>query len=602
MPARLNTIFSQENSQPINETFLVGSAESRQNPVLRCALQTSEKYDYFAIYQGGHCLAANDFHSYFRRNKDEYNQEIELYTFNEEKLNWWTPWGNWSSCSAACGNGTQQRWRYCFPNRVGRKNCTETHDFEEQACNTDECPWNYTAYKYLGCRRIFSDQSLFTESMEGKDEVLDLPLEERLVTKDKCAYVTWLFNRTIFAITGSPPICLNSENEEVTYNMYPNSTAVRCVPYTFVIYTLKDGTVDAQWGPWLPGGFCSQTCDGGSVRKIRPCNNPPVTDGADCPGNSYVDIPCDTPPCPTTLGPLIRNHFTTENLLTTENLFTTESLNQTLRGRLAYLDVLITGVEPTWNDDELKKYIKNVTSEASEILAFHSMEDADVIHVIKAMEDFASKVMAVLDPGTNYTIHKENIDFYVEVHTLKPDMRKEGLQATPQVKFLPSSFQQFEFDATVNQYLGVATLSYNNMQEWIQPTSHKNESENLTYSVVSEILSVSTFPPIETTFDEVDVVLKLNHHDKKNGKPLCSFINESISDFWSQVGCHMLNSSDLYTYCVCNHLTAFGVLMRVHKVKIEEVHERALSLITYVCSTLSLFCLLSAFALFTLLR
>ncbi|XP_019616636.1 PREDICTED: sushi, von Willebrand factor type A, EGF and pentraxin domain-containing protein 1-like [Branchiostoma belcheri] len=53
----------------------------------------------------------------------------------------WTPWSQWSSCSASCGGGNHSRTRECINPRPmhGGSNCTGP-SFEIGACNTEKCP------------------------------------------------------------------------------------------------------------------------------------------------------------------------------------------------------------------------------------------------------------------------------------------------------------------------------------------------------------------------------------------------------------------------------------------------------------------------------
>ena len=53
----------------------------------------------------------------------------------------WEPWAAWSSCTATCGGGTQDRdrmvWKYITPNCEGFEACASNDmGWERQACNT----------------------------------------------------------------------------------------------------------------------------------------------------------------------------------------------------------------------------------------------------------------------------------------------------------------------------------------------------------------------------------------------------------------------------------------------------------------------------------
>ena len=61
----------------------------------------------------------------------------------------WLPWTTWTTCSATCGGGQQQRERGCNGVLHGGKNCTGS-SFQSRTCNTLECPGTGAGWT-LGC-------------------------------------------------------------------------------------------------------------------------------------------------------------------------------------------------------------------------------------------------------------------------------------------------------------------------------------------------------------------------------------------------------------------------------------------------------------------
>lgn len=52
--------------------------------------------------------------------------------------------------------------------------------------------------------------------------------------------------------------------------------------------------VDGQWGDWTEWTTCSTSCDGGSRRRTRMCNDPlPACDGLPCNGTNTETEDCN---------------------------------------------------------------------------------------------------------------------------------------------------------------------------------------------------------------------------------------------------------------------------------------------------------------------
>ncbi|NXG67149.1 AGRD1 protein, partial [Hemiprocne comata] len=82
----------------------------------------------------------------------------------------------------------------------------------------------------------------------------------------------------------------------------------------------------------------------------------------------------------------------------------------------------------------------------------------------------------------------------------------------------------------------------------------------------------------------------------------CAFLDYSNgTGVWSNEGC-VRESGDLnYSVCLCNHLTNFAILMQVVPLKLTREHQVALSSITYIGCSLSIFCLTITLVTFAIL-
>uniref|UniRef100_A0A8D2LAA7 Adhesion G protein-coupled receptor D1 n=1 Tax=Varanus komodoensis TaxID=61221 RepID=A0A8D2LAA7_VARKO len=82
----------------------------------------------------------------------------------------------------------------------------------------------------------------------------------------------------------------------------------------------------------------------------------------------------------------------------------------------------------------------------------------------------------------------------------------------------------------------------------------------------------------------------------------CTFMDyRSGSGIWSNEGC-LREGGDLnHSVCLCNHLTNFAVLMQIVPLEVPKGHQVALSSITYIGCSLSIFCLTITLVTFAVL-
>ncbi|XP_063000143.1 adhesion G-protein coupled receptor D1 isoform X2 [Elgaria multicarinata webbii] len=82
----------------------------------------------------------------------------------------------------------------------------------------------------------------------------------------------------------------------------------------------------------------------------------------------------------------------------------------------------------------------------------------------------------------------------------------------------------------------------------------------------------------------------------------CAFLDYSSgSSVWSNEGCVREGGNANYSICLCNHLTNFAILMQVVPLKLSTRHQVALSSITYIGCSLSIFCLTITLVTFAIL-
>uniref|UniRef100_A0A6Q2Y0X4 Adhesion G protein-coupled receptor D1 n=1 Tax=Esox lucius TaxID=8010 RepID=A0A6Q2Y0X4_ESOLU len=82
----------------------------------------------------------------------------------------------------------------------------------------------------------------------------------------------------------------------------------------------------------------------------------------------------------------------------------------------------------------------------------------------------------------------------------------------------------------------------------------------------------------------------------------CAFLDYSSKEgVWSNEGCVRAGGNMSYSVCLCNHLTNFAILMQVVPTELTKAHQVALSTISYIGCSISIFCLTITLVTFAIL-
>lgn len=195
----------------------------------------------------------------------------------------YSPWSDWSECSASCGtNGIQYRSRTCvLLDSTPSYNCSG-ENIQVRKCNELPCPvnggWgNFT--NFSACPKCYDPTQA------------GIPKQKRF---RKC--------------DNPPPSfgglnCIGS-NEEVRECKY-----------------LSPCKINGGWGDWSEWTPCSKTCGKGYKSRKRLCNNPaPKYNGRDCEGENYEYEECKIKPCSNNgLLKSLKNDFNNDIYESTEN-------------------------------------------------------------------------------------------------------------------------------------------------------------------------------------------------------------------------------------------------------------------------------------------
>ncbi|XP_051508987.1 adhesion G-protein coupled receptor D1-like [Myxocyprinus asiaticus] len=82
----------------------------------------------------------------------------------------------------------------------------------------------------------------------------------------------------------------------------------------------------------------------------------------------------------------------------------------------------------------------------------------------------------------------------------------------------------------------------------------------------------------------------------------CAFLDYSSKEgVWSNEGCVRADGNLSFSICLCNHLTNFAILMQVVPMELSKAHQVALSTISYIGCSISIFCLAITLVTFAVL-
>ncbi|XP_053693670.1 hemicentin-1-like isoform X2 [Sabethes cyaneus] len=232
----------------------------------------------------------------------------------------WSPWGEWSACSATCGKGTQFRSRICLlpsgsPAHGTQYNCVgenvQLKNCEMLPCSVNggwgiwsrwsncslDCIVEFTGMKSVSFRTRKCDSP--APSLGGKPCVGDERDETVCNVKfcpingDWTSWTNWTpcsetcgFGRSIRWRSCANPAprngglpCVGSESE-------------------IQICKIRECIVDGGWSDWGSWSKCSKPCGVGVRHRKRSCTNPePKNGGNECEGENIEVDKCSSKSC-----------------------------------------------------------------------------------------------------------------------------------------------------------------------------------------------------------------------------------------------------------------------------------------------------------------
>ncbi|XP_019553970.3 hemicentin-1 [Aedes albopictus] len=232
----------------------------------------------------------------------------------------WSPWAEWSACSATCGKGTQFRSRICLllsgSPAHGKQYTCVGENVQVKNCEMLPCPVNggwgawstwsncsldcvteYTGLKSIRYRNRKCDSP--SPSLGGKP-CLGEEYEEEVCNVKFCSinggWTPWT-NWTPCSETCGFGRTLRWRS---CANPAPRNGGLPCqgAESEIKICKEKECVVDGGWTEWSPWSKCSKPCGTGVRSRKRSCTNPePKNGGRQCKGENMEMEKCSLKSC-----------------------------------------------------------------------------------------------------------------------------------------------------------------------------------------------------------------------------------------------------------------------------------------------------------------
>ncbi|XP_078487952.1 uncharacterized protein LOC100179634 isoform X3 [Ciona intestinalis] len=213
----------------------------------------------------------------------------------ESNCPFWTEWSVWSFCTVTCGGGLTRRHRNCINGQAGVGNCAGPSE-EEDSCNEGRCA-SWSAWTpWSNCNELCGFGTV-NRTRFCQNGIVGMPgcygpiSENRGCYNRPCPYFsTWTgFTRCSVSCAGG----FHSRTRQC-YNAVPG--VIDCVGETSESVSCNTNGCPA-WSEW--GGFssCSNTCGGGTAKRIRRCLGGEVG-VIGCRGSPSQYVTCNTGVCP----------------------------------------------------------------------------------------------------------------------------------------------------------------------------------------------------------------------------------------------------------------------------------------------------------------
>ena len=228
----------------------------------------------------------------------------------------WNEWSNWTQCSVSCGLGKQQRFRNCSRNGDLSTDGCQGSEVQVKTCYENECPvnggwsdWsNWTPcssscgtggqVKFRFCTNPKPQAG--GDSCQGKNIMFKSCLVKQC---EKERHQNDSFWSSWTSWSHCSTTCSKGHQTRSRYcrrRLSPfhlgNCTGANEGPVQ-VESNICEVKPCAIWSSWSQWEACSQTCGGGTQKRVRKCKS--LIGGMTCKGENSQVVSCNSDPCPT---------------------------------------------------------------------------------------------------------------------------------------------------------------------------------------------------------------------------------------------------------------------------------------------------------------
>ncbi|XP_030843525.1 A disintegrin and metalloproteinase with thrombospondin motifs adt-1-like [Strongylocentrotus purpuratus] len=219
----------------------------------------------------------------------------------------WTPWSEWTKCSASCDGGTRTRWRECNDDKKKLATGCEGEYMDTGTCESTPCqsesswtPWSEWTKCSASCddgtrtrwRECNDDKKNLATGCEG--EYMDTGTCESTPCQSESSWTPWSEWTKCSASCDDGTRTRWRECNDDKKNL-----ATGCEGEYMDTGTCESTPCQSEssWTPWSEWTKCSASCDGGSRTRWRECNDAKRNLATGCEGEYMDESDCGSAPC-----------------------------------------------------------------------------------------------------------------------------------------------------------------------------------------------------------------------------------------------------------------------------------------------------------------